>query len=130
MSTLRTKYFLVFCWFIMIFFLLISMAPGTSRLKVNYDIPEDVLCENIFSRLPFKLVTCLKTMSKHCRLQITNNTKFATKQARLCPSCPALIQIGFLVNSDARYDYYLNVISSTPTIVGVPSSTLGFLGSL
>jgi len=105
------------------------MAPGTSRLKVNYDIPEDVLCENIFSRLPFKLVTCLKTMSRHCHLQITNNTKFATKQARLCPSCPALIQIGFLVNSDGRYDYYLNVISSTPTIIGVPSSRLGFLGN-
>ena len=105
------------------------MAPGTSRLKVNYDIPEDVLCENIFSRLPFKLVTCLKTMSKHCYMQITNNTKFATKQARLCPSCPALIQIGFLVNSDGHYDYYLNVISSTPTLVGVPSSRLGFLGS-
>ncbi|RLN29090.1 hypothetical protein C2845_PM05G18980 [Panicum miliaceum] len=105
------------------------MAPGTSRLKVNYDIPEDVLCENIFSRLPFKLVTCLKIVSKHCLLQITNNIKFATKQARLCPSCPALIQISFLVNSDGRYDYYLNVISSTPTIIGVPSSRLGFLAT-
>ncbi|OEL20339.1 hypothetical protein BAE44_0018642 [Dichanthelium oligosanthes] len=105
------------------------MAPGTSRLLLaaNCDIPEDVICENIFSRLPFKLVTCLKTMSRHYRLQMTNNTTFAAKQARLCPSCPALIQISSLVDSEGRYNYYINLISSTPAIVGVPSSRLDFL---
>ncbi|CAN6355893.1 unnamed protein product [Urochloa humidicola] len=104
------------------------MAPGTSRLKVNYDIPEDVICNNIFSRLPFKLVTCLKATSGHRYLDIITNTTFAANQARLCPSCPALIQISSLIDSDGRYNYYLNLISSTPAIVGVPSLKLEFSG--
>ncbi|CAN6333806.1 unnamed protein product [Urochloa humidicola] len=104
------------------------MAPGTSRLKVNYDIPEDVICNNIFSRLPFKLVTCLKATSGHRYLDIITNTTFAANQARLCPSCPALIQISPLIDSDGRYNYYLNLISSTPAIVGVPSLKLEFSG--
>uniref|UniRef100_K3ZCZ1 F-box associated domain-containing protein n=1 Tax=Setaria italica TaxID=4555 RepID=K3ZCZ1_SETIT len=94
----------------------------------NSDISEDVICENIFSRLPFKLVTCLKTVSGHSCTKIINSAMFAAKQARLCPSCPALIQISSHVDSDGRYNYYLNLISSTPAIVGVPSSRLNFLG--
>ncbi|OQU78798.1 uncharacterized protein LOC8079865 [Sorghum bicolor] len=91
---------------------------------INQDIPEDVICCNIFSRLPFKLVTCLKVVSKDCCRRLTG-TEFATKQATLCPSCPALIHIG---PDNKSYRCSLDVLSSTPSIVGVPSSKLDFLG--
>ncbi|CAM0146139.1 unnamed protein product [Urochloa decumbens] len=105
-----------------------SMAPGTSSLKVNCNLPEDVIYQNIFSRLPFKLVTCLKATSGHRCLEIITNATFSANQARLCPSCPALIQISSLIDSNGHYNYYLNLISSTPAMVGVPSSRLEFLG--
>ena len=97
-----------------------------SRLMVNEDIPDEAICYNIFPRLPFKLVTSLKTMSKYYRTQLTGNTKFASIQATLCPSSPALINIGRLDEESSRYS--LDVLSSTPNIVGVPSSGLEFLG--
>ncbi|KAJ1291327.1 hypothetical protein BS78_02G308300 [Paspalum vaginatum] len=101
------------------------MANGTSRPMIIQDIPEEVICDNIFSRLPFKLVTCLKTISQHCCSQIKNDTMFAAKQAALCPSCPALIHTG---RRDANAPYCsLGVLSSTPTTVGIPSSGLDFL---
>ncbi|KAL6622862.1 hypothetical protein ACP70R_032741 [Stipagrostis hirtigluma subsp. patula] len=104
------------------------MAPGTSRLTMSCDIPEEVICYTIFSRLPLKLVMCMKTLSKHCYRQLTSDTKFAAEQARLCPSSPALIHIGCLPKPRDSYKYSLDVLSSTPAIVGVPSSGLDFLG--
>ena len=106
--------------------IILSMAMKASRLMVNEDIPEEVICCNIFPRLPFKLVTSLKTMSKYYCTQLTCNTKFASIQATLCPSNPALIHIGRLDEESSRYS--LDVLSSTPNIVGVPSSGLEFLG--
>ncbi|XP_062202766.1 uncharacterized protein LOC133905073 [Phragmites australis] len=105
-----------------------SMAPGTSRLAASRDIPEEVICYTIFSRLPFKLVTCLKTLSKHCYRQLTSDTTFAAEQARLCPSCPALIHIGLPAKPKGPCRYSLDVLSLTPAIVGVPSPGLDFLG--
>ena len=106
--------------------IILSMAMKASRLMVNEDIPDEVICYNMFPRLPFRLVTSLKTMSKYYRTQLTGNTKFASIQATLCPSSPALINIGRLDEESSRYS--LDVISSTPNIVGVPSSGLEFLG--
>ncbi|KAG2620719.1 hypothetical protein PVAP13_3NG204300 [Panicum virgatum] len=88
------------------------MAMKASRLMVNEDIPDEAICYNIFPCLPFKL--------------LTGNTKFASIQATLCPSSPALINIGRLDEESSRYS--LDVLSSTPNIVGVPSSRLEFLG--
>lgn len=102
------------------------MAPRTSRpMIINEDIPEEVICYDIFPRLPFKLVMSLKTVSRHYCAQLTSNTRFAAIQATVCPSCPALIHIG---RSDESSRYSLDVLSSTPAIVGIPSSGLDFLG--
>ncbi|RLN30274.1 hypothetical protein C2845_PM05G18310 [Panicum miliaceum] len=64
-------------------------------------------------------------MSRYYRTQLTENTKFAAIQAILCPSCPALIHI---CRHEESNRYSLDVLSSTPTVVGVPSSRLDFLG--
>ncbi|CAN6196726.1 unnamed protein product [Urochloa humidicola] len=103
------------------------MAQRTSKLMTsNEDIPEEIICHDIIPRLPFKLVMSLKALSKGYHAQLTNNIRFAARQATLCPSCPALIHIGPSNGESSRYS--LDVLSSTPAIVGVPSSGLDFLG--
>ncbi|CAL5077843.1 unnamed protein product [Urochloa decumbens] len=103
------------------------MASRISRPMIsNKDIPEEVICYDIFPRLPFKLVVSLKVVSRRYRAQLTDNIRFATLQATLCPSCPALIHIGRSGRESSRYS--LDVLSSTPSIVGVPSLGLDFLG--
>ncbi|CAN6170650.1 unnamed protein product [Urochloa humidicola] len=102
------------------------MAQRTSRLMTsNEEIPEEIICHDIFPRLPFKLVMSLKVVSKCYHGQLTN-IRFAARQATLCPSCPALIHIDRCNSESSRYS--LDVLSSTPTMVGVPSSGLDFLG--
>ncbi|KAJ1258928.1 hypothetical protein BS78_10G113600 [Paspalum vaginatum] len=103
------------------------MANRTSRPVIIQDILEEVICDNIFSRLPFKLVTSLKTISQHCCSQIKNDTTFAANRRHSAPHVLrlALIHMG---RCGANVPYYsLGVFSSTPTTVGIPSSGLDFL---
>ncbi|CAN6333923.1 unnamed protein product [Urochloa humidicola] len=102
------------------------MAPRMSRpMIIKEDIPDEVICYGIFPHLPFKFAMSLKAVSKHYCTQITNNIKFANIQATLCPSCPALIHIGRSDCESSRYS--LDVLSSTPATVGIPSSDLDFI---
>ncbi|KAL6851892.1 hypothetical protein ACP4OV_020077 [Aristida adscensionis] len=104
------------------------MAEGRSRLTMHRDIPEEVICYTIISRLPMKCVMCLKTVSKQFCEQITNDTSFSTEQARLCPSCPALIHLGCSPKPKNPNNHSLDVLSSALSTVGIPSSGLEFLG--
>ncbi|KAF8781019.1 hypothetical protein HU200_000988 [Digitaria exilis] len=71
----------------------------------------------------------LKAISRYYREHLRSNTSFAAIQAVLCPSCPALIHINeTFIDTYRAYRYSLEVLTSTPSIVGIPTSGLDFLG--
>ncbi|KAK3136562.1 hypothetical protein QOZ80_5BG0438530 [Eleusine coracana subsp. coracana] len=67
----------------------------------------------------------MKCVSKDACEQISEDAMFAAKQSTLCPSCPAIIYVG-RSKKDCS-EYFMDILSSTPSTVGAPSSRLNFL---
>ncbi|BAT16672.1 Os12g0275600 [Oryza sativa Japonica Group] len=106
------------------------MAPRILEKALHSDIPDDVIRCNILPRLPFKLATRLKVISKKYYGILTNNATLSARQARLCPPCPALIHMDLPDRHLGAYTSKveaIDVLSSTPDIVGIPSG-FDFLG--
>uniref|UniRef100_A0A0D3HT88 Uncharacterized protein n=1 Tax=Oryza barthii TaxID=65489 RepID=A0A0D3HT88_9ORYZ len=72
------------------------MAPRILEKALHSDIPHDVTRCNILPRVPFKLATRFKVISKKYYGILTNNAPLSAWQARLCPLCPALIHMDLL----------------------------------
>uniref|UniRef100_A0A0D9XYF6 F-box protein At3g26010-like beta-propeller domain-containing protein n=1 Tax=Leersia perrieri TaxID=77586 RepID=A0A0D9XYF6_9ORYZ len=76
------------------------------------------------------MATRFKVISKTFNDILTSNAMLPAMQARLCPPCPALIHMDV---PDRHYNAYtrqieaIDVLSSTPDIVGIPSG-FDFLG--
>ncbi|KAF0889916.1 hypothetical protein E2562_033891 [Oryza meyeriana var. granulata] len=95
------------------------MAPRTLDKKaLHSDIPDDIIRCEILPRFPFKLATRFKVISKKYHGLLTNNAILNARQARLCPPCPALIHMD---HPDTDKVEAMDVLSSTPDIVGIPS---------
>lgn len=106
------------------------MAPRILEKALHSDILDDVIRCNILPLLPFKLATRFKVVSKKYYGFLTNNATLSARQARLCPLCPALIHMDLPdrhLGAYTRKVEAIDVLSSTPDIVGFPSG-FDFLG--
>uniref|UniRef100_A0A0D3HT91 F-box protein At3g26010-like beta-propeller domain-containing protein n=1 Tax=Oryza barthii TaxID=65489 RepID=A0A0D3HT91_9ORYZ len=98
------------------------MAPRILEKALHSDIPDH--------KMQHSATASIQVVSKKYYGILTNNATFSARQARLCPPCPALIHMDLPdrhLGAYTRKVEAIDVLSSTPDIVGIPSG-FDFLG--